>query len=356
MNPFLAQAALTLAAIASVLSSLEQATQDAQRYFNSAVEKQSNGDLDGAIADFSRAIDLDPKFAKAYNNRGNAHVALGQYDQAFQDFRIHRNDEIAFVLRKRPPPLDPFDHEFDEVVGDDIANVLEILGPEDFYKPAHRKIFDSVVALFGRGEAIDAVTVAEELRRSGHLEEVGGKPYLLHLVSSVPAASNAGYSHCAWKAGDGFFRVHNGAERPSRWEAIDFDYRGTLADSFVRCPPSFRRQGMRVLLSDLLWLESPRTALRRLTADAAKGIERRTRFVVGEEPPAPRLDPAVARGGLRGAAFELGEPPADRRRIDLAHQAADILHLPALCLVAPDALRFEDRFTQGLRNVDALQL
>ncbi len=74
-----------------------------------------------------------------------------------------------------------------------ISDVLERIRSDDFYKPAHRKIFDGVVSLFARGEAIDSVTVAEELRRSGHLEDIGGKPYLFHLVSSVPAASNAAY-------------------------------------------------------------------------------------------------------------------------------------------------------------------
>ena len=74
-----------------------------------------------------------------------------------------------------------------------ISDVLERIRPDDFYRPAHRRIFQAVVSLFGRGEAIDSVTVSEELRRTGELEDVGGKPYILHLVSSVPAASNAAY-------------------------------------------------------------------------------------------------------------------------------------------------------------------
>jgi replicative DNA helicase len=72
-----------------------------------------------------------------------------------------------------------------------ISDVLEKLRADDFYKPAHRQIYEGIVSLFGRGEAVDSVTVAEELRRAGNLEEVGGKPYLFHLVNSVPAASNA---------------------------------------------------------------------------------------------------------------------------------------------------------------------
>ncbi|HVL81161.1 MAG TPA: replicative DNA helicase [Actinomycetota bacterium] len=74
-----------------------------------------------------------------------------------------------------------------------ISDVLERLRPDDFYKPGHRRIYDAIVSLFGRGEAVDAITVGEELRRSGTLGEIGGREYLLQLVGSVPAASNASY-------------------------------------------------------------------------------------------------------------------------------------------------------------------
>jgi replicative DNA helicase len=74
-----------------------------------------------------------------------------------------------------------------------ISDVLERIRSDDFYKPVHRRIYEAVVSLFGRGEAVDTVTVAEELRRTAALEDIGGKPYLLHLVNSVPAASNASY-------------------------------------------------------------------------------------------------------------------------------------------------------------------
>src|ERR1041384_6537723 len=74
-----------------------------------------------------------------------------------------------------------------------ISGVLERLRADDFYRPAHRKVFDVIVSIFGRGEAVDIVTVSEELRRNGTLEEVGGKAHLFSLVNSVPAASNATY-------------------------------------------------------------------------------------------------------------------------------------------------------------------
>jgi replicative DNA helicase len=76
---------------------------------------------------------------------------------------------------------------------DAIAEVLEQLHEDDFYRPAHRTVFRSVLDLYSHGQAVDPVTVAEELRRSGELADVGGAPFLHTLVSSVPTAANAGY-------------------------------------------------------------------------------------------------------------------------------------------------------------------
>jgi replicative DNA helicase len=73
----------------------------------------------------------------------------------------------------------------------DAANIaLEKLAPEDFYRPAHQAIFDAVLTLFNKNEPIDAVTVAEGLRRSDMLERVGGLGYLTELIDAVPATSN----------------------------------------------------------------------------------------------------------------------------------------------------------------------
>jgi replicative DNA helicase len=74
-----------------------------------------------------------------------------------------------------------------------IAEVLELLREDDFYRPAHRAVFRSVLELYGHGDAVDAVTVAEELRRNGSLADIGGAPFLHTLVASVPTAANAGY-------------------------------------------------------------------------------------------------------------------------------------------------------------------
>ena len=86
------------------------------------------------------------------------------------------------------------------------------------------------------------------------------------------AASNVGYSHSAWVAGDGYRKVGNGADRPAIWEGIDFEYRGDPSTSFSKLPPSWRPYGLRVLLSDLLWPSDPLAALSRLTERATAVI------------------------------------------------------------------------------------
>jgi replicative DNA helicase len=76
---------------------------------------------------------------------------------------------------------------------DAIADVIEVLRGNDFYRPAHELIYDSVLDLYGRGEPADAVTVSAELTKRGDLSKIGGPAYLHTLISSVPTAANAGY-------------------------------------------------------------------------------------------------------------------------------------------------------------------
>lgn len=72
-----------------------------------------------------------------------------------------------------------------------IANVVEVIRPEDFYKPSHKLIYDVILELYGRGEAADAITVADELARRGELDTIGGKPYIHGLLEAYPTASSA---------------------------------------------------------------------------------------------------------------------------------------------------------------------
>jgi replicative DNA helicase len=70
---------------------------------------------------------------------------------------------------------------------------VESLRPEDFYHEAHRLLFQAIIGMGDRGEAVDLVTVVEELRRLGWLEKVGGMAYVASLGQSVPSASNTPY-------------------------------------------------------------------------------------------------------------------------------------------------------------------
>src|SRR4051794_4801482 len=76
---------------------------------------------------------------------------------------------------------------------DAIVAATEVgLGAGEFYKPAHGHVFDAITTLYGAGEPADPVTVADELRRAGLLEAIGGPAVLLGLQASTPATSNAG--------------------------------------------------------------------------------------------------------------------------------------------------------------------
>ena len=76
---------------------------------------------------------------------------------------------------------------------DAIADVVEKLRSNDFYRPAHELLYEAIIDLYGRGEPADFVTVADALREKGNLEKVGGAPYLADLIDAVPTAANAGF-------------------------------------------------------------------------------------------------------------------------------------------------------------------
>ncbi|WP_086818672.1 replicative DNA helicase [Allokutzneria sp. NRRL B-24872] len=76
---------------------------------------------------------------------------------------------------------------------DAVADVVEVVRPDDFYRPAHQSIYDVILDLYGRGEPADAITVSAELEKRGELMRVGGAPYLHTLIATVPTAANASY-------------------------------------------------------------------------------------------------------------------------------------------------------------------
>ncbi|MCS1352667.1 replicative DNA helicase [Mechercharimyces sp. CAU 1602] len=76
------------------------------------------------------------------------------------------------------------------IEADVLAQVMEKLRAEDFYRQAHQRIFEVIVYLTERAEPVDLVTLTEELQNRKQLEEVGGVSYLTDIANTVPTAAN----------------------------------------------------------------------------------------------------------------------------------------------------------------------
>ena len=92
----------------------------------------------------------------------------------------------------------PHDLEAEEAVvgsilinGDSFLQVAPLIKPDDFYREKNQICFAACVALFQRDQAIDQVTLAQELSRTNQLDSVGGMAYLSHLVSITPTSAHS---------------------------------------------------------------------------------------------------------------------------------------------------------------------
>jgi replicative DNA helicase len=74
-----------------------------------------------------------------------------------------------------------------------LPKVLEILKPENFYREAHREVFQAMIKLFEQNEPLDLITLTECLRKLDKLEAVGGASYLASLTEQIPTAANVEY-------------------------------------------------------------------------------------------------------------------------------------------------------------------
>src|SRR5262245_51697021 len=74
-----------------------------------------------------------------------------------------------------------------------IGAVSEVLDASDFYRESHAKIYRAALALYAKGEPVDAITLVDELDERGELEDVGGKVRIHELAALVPASANAGH-------------------------------------------------------------------------------------------------------------------------------------------------------------------
>ncbi len=81
-----------------------------------------------------------------------------------------------------------------------IAKAIERLGENAFYSEANKRIYQAVVNLYDRNEAVDIVTLVEELKRQEMLDEIGGPSYVTELANIIPTAANIEhYARIVWE-------------------------------------------------------------------------------------------------------------------------------------------------------------
>lgn len=71
-----------------------------------------------------------------------------------------------------------------------ISQAIELLKPEDFYVPSHRRIFVGMIGLFERGGEINPILIGEELKKENALETVGGISFITNLTYGLPHSTN----------------------------------------------------------------------------------------------------------------------------------------------------------------------
>lgn len=130
-----------------------------------------------------RAIDIDSGArgeAEADNQRRYARDGRGPVDSVDRA-----------LLRVPPHDVEAEQSVLGAILIDNraLAKAQSALRPADFYREAHRIIFDAMVGLAGRGSEIDAITLTDVLRGKGKLEYIGGPGYFAELAGAVPGAS-----------------------------------------------------------------------------------------------------------------------------------------------------------------------
>ena len=106
--------------------------------------------------------------------------------------QTQRNIELAVAERTLPHNLEAERSVLGAILlhNDAFNLAAEVIDSKDFFRDAHRRIFDKMVKLAERGDAIDLVTLKEELGRAGELDEIGGPAYITALVDGVPRSTN----------------------------------------------------------------------------------------------------------------------------------------------------------------------
>ena len=106
------------------------------------------------------------------------------------------NELSQYVFGKVQPQALPLE---EAVLGallidkDGLTSVMDVLSADSFYSEAHKSIYKAIMELFQRNQPVDLLTVTEQLRLSGELEQVGGAYYLVQLTNRVASSANIEY-------------------------------------------------------------------------------------------------------------------------------------------------------------------
>jgi uncharacterized protein (DUF58 family) len=173
--------------------------------------------------------------------RGAAGLALGQRAGSSLEFKDHREYQL----------------------GDDLRHI-------DWNAYARS---DQLTVKLYREEITPHLDLVVDVSRSMALEDTAKERATAALTALLAtAAANAGFGHAVWLLGDEIRPLPNGNAPPALWGEWALDHRGSAAEVLARGCPFWRPRGVRVLVSDLLWLGEPLLALRPFAESAAAAV------------------------------------------------------------------------------------
>jgi uncharacterized protein (DUF58 family) len=173
--------------------------------------------------------------------RGATGLALGQRAGSSLEFRDYRDYQI----------------------GDDLRHI-------DWNAFARS---DQLSVKLYREEITPHLDLVLDVSRSMALEGTAKERATLALTACLAtAAANAGFGHTVWLMGEDFRPLAGSNASPNLWGDFELNHRGSSAAALVRGAPAWRLRGVRVLLSDLLWMGEPMLALRSFTEGAPTAL------------------------------------------------------------------------------------
>jgi uncharacterized protein (DUF58 family) len=173
--------------------------------------------------------------------RGAMGLALGQRAGSSLEFKDHRDYQL----------------------GDDLRHI-------DWNAFART---DQLSVKLYREEITPHLDLVLDVSRSMALEGTAKDRAALALTACLAtAAANAGFAHAVWLLGDDFRPLPNGHAAPALWGEFELSHRGSPAALLARGTPAWRPRGVRVLISDLLWVGEPLLALRSFTEGASAAV------------------------------------------------------------------------------------